>query len=136
DYNVTGAARLLGPLDGALAEKCLKEIVRRHEVLRTHFEVVDEEPAQVIGSWQSFAMARLDHCSESALRAEMERPFDLAKGPLFRATLFGKSGEEYVLLLGMHHAVSDLWSKKILFDEFEALYAAYSAHLPSPLPAL
>src|SRR4029079_4512778 len=73
---------------------------------------------------------------ERALAAVARRPFDLGRGPLLRAVLASLSGEEHVLLLAMHHIVSDAWSTGVLVRDLTALYRAFAAGQPSPLPAL
>src|SRR5205085_11432965 len=67
---------------------------------------------------------------------EAQRPFDLTRGPLLRAQVLRLGPQEHVLLLTVHHIVSDGWSMQVLFQELSALYAAYAAGLPSPLPEL
>ncbi|HYR06596.1 MAG TPA: amino acid adenylation domain-containing protein [Longimicrobium sp.] len=144
-YNVLVPVRLRGAMDAAALERALGEIVRRHEALRTVFHEVDGRPVQVIAPPAPFILPVetffLDADEEGeALRrrvnAEAAVPFDLATGPLFRATLLRLADDHHVLLLGMHHAVTDGWSLKVLFGELEALYDAYRAGGASPLPEL
>ncbi|WP_199322108.1 non-ribosomal peptide synthetase [Leptolyngbya sp. FACHB-321] len=145
-YNLPLVVRLQGTLDVAVLEKSLDEIVQRHESLRTTFATVDSEPVQVIASivpWQ-LPMIELQHLSEDDRQTEVQRlaaadaqqPFDLSTGPLMRTTLLHLASTEHVLLLTMHHIVSDLWSFNVLFQELSALYAAFSQGKPSPLPEL
>ncbi len=144
-YNIPLVARLEGPLDAAALERSLAEIVRRHEALRTTFALVDGEPHQVIGA-PSFTVPVVDLAELAAAAAEAEasrlaaedarRPFDLARGPLFRATLLRLSERVHVLSICMHHVVGDGWSLSVLAGELSALYGAFSAGLPSPLPEL
>jgi amino acid adenylation domain-containing protein len=136
-YNIPVALRLRGVLDVAALERALSETVRRHEVLRTSFAERDGEPVQVIGPAApvdlpvtQVAAAELD----GALRTEWERPFDLAHGPLFRACLFRTAPDDHVLLATMHHAVGDGWSVGVLLRELSALYSAFRAGAPAPLP--
>jgi amino acid adenylation domain-containing protein len=134
-YNVPVALRLGGTLDAAALERALAGVVRRHEALRTTFREVDGRPAQVIAPFAGFALPieELAHLPEPAREAEARRratdeaarPFDLAAGPLFRAALLRLGAEDHVLLLSMHHAVSDGWSLGVLFAELGALYAAH-----------
>ncbi|HET8890742.1 MAG TPA: non-ribosomal peptide synthase/polyketide synthase, partial [Candidatus Angelobacter sp.] len=149
-YNIPVALRLKGELRTEPLDRALQEIVRRHEVLRTRFEPVDGEPRQVIAPASDVYIARLiekhDLSAFSAddQRAEVQRqvreeaalPFDLANGPLLRAKLFRLSSTEHVLLVTMHHIVSDGWSMGVLIREFAALYQAYEAGQTPSLPEM
>jgi amino acid adenylation domain-containing protein len=145
-YNVPMARRLGGALDEAALERALGEIVRRHEALRTVFAEVGGSPVQVIAPFGGFALpvedlsGSSDADREAAVRRrareEAARPFDLAAGPLFRAALLRLGQEEHVLLLSMHHIVSDGWSMGVLYRELSALYAAYREGRESPLAEL
>ncbi|HEY7770659.1 amino acid adenylation domain-containing protein, partial [Longimicrobium sp.] len=145
-YNMPMARRLAGPLNAAALERALGEIVRRHEALRTVFAEVDGSPAQVVAPFAGFALPVEDLSGlgeadrEEAVRRrageEARRPFDLAAGPLFRAALLRLGAEDHVLLVGMHHIVSDGWSMGVLNRELSALYAAYREGRESPLPEL
>ncbi|MET0399016.1 MAG: amino acid adenylation domain-containing protein, partial [Longimicrobiaceae bacterium] len=141
-YNIPMAWRLGGALDGAALERALGEIVRRHEALRTVFAEVDGLPVQVIAPCGAFAMPveTPSDPGEAALgqrvREEAARPFDLAAGPLFRAALLRLGAGDHVLLLSMHHIVSDGWSMGVFFRELAALYEAYREGRESPLPEL
>jgi amino acid adenylation domain-containing protein len=145
-YNIPVARRLGGALDPAALERALGEIVRRHEALRTVFAQVDGSPVQVITPAGGFALpvedlSNLGEAEREAavtLRAaeEAARPFDLSAGPLFRAALLRLGAEDHVLLLTMHHVVSDGWSMGVLFRELSVLYEAYREGRESPLPEL
>ncbi|HEV3049322.1 MAG TPA: amino acid adenylation domain-containing protein, partial [Longimicrobium sp.] len=145
-YNLPAAWRLGGALDQAALERALGEIVRRHEVLRTTFREANGSPVQVIAPFGGFALpvedlSGLDEADrEAAVRRraleEARRAFDLSAGPLFRAALLRLDAEDHVLLLSMHHVVSDGWSMGVLFRELSALYAAYRAGGESPLREL
>ncbi|WP_420124961.1 amino acid adenylation domain-containing protein, partial [Longimicrobium sp.] len=145
-YNIPVARRLKGALDGPALERALGEIVRRHEALRTVFAELDGSPVQVIAPFGGFALAvedlsALDEADrEAAVRRrageEARRAFDLSAGPLFRAALLRLGAEEHVLLLTMHHIVSDGWSMGVLFRELWALYAAFAEGRESPLAEL
>ncbi|HYH79478.1 MAG TPA: amino acid adenylation domain-containing protein, partial [Longimicrobium sp.] len=145
-YNMPVAWRLGGTLDEAALERSLGEIVRRHEALRTVFGEVDGSPVQVIAPFGGFALPVEDLSGlgdadrEAAVRRrareEAARPFDLSAGPLFRAALLRLGEEGHVLLLSMHHIVSDGWSMGVFFRELSALYAAYREGGESPLPEL
>jgi len=141
-YNIPVAWRLAGALDVAALERALGEIVRRHEALRTVFREVDGSPVQIVAPPGGFALAveDLSGVDEAAVgrRAgeEARRAFDLAAGPLFRAALLRLGAEDHVLLLTVHHIVSDGWSMGVLYRELSALYAAYREGRSSPLPEL
>ncbi|MFL5539462.1 MAG: condensation domain-containing protein, partial [Longimicrobiaceae bacterium] len=143
-YNLPVALRLAGELDAAALERALGEVVRRHDSLRTRFAEVEGAPVLVAEPFAGFALAADDLSAlaaeerEAAVRRraaeEAWRPFDLAAGPLFRARLLRLAEREHVLLLAMHHVVSDGWSLGVLFRELSALYAAYREGRASPLP--
>src|SRR5262249_6912007 len=150
-YNMPSSLRLKGSLDVAALERSLSEIVRRHEPLRTVFltnnwSATNWELSQEIKPARPIRMGKIDlsalqHvCREKELsmltRAEAHRPFDLAAGPLVRASLLRLDAEEHVLLLTFHHIVMDGWSIGILVKELTALYAAYRDGGQSPLAEL
>ncbi|HEX2189199.1 MAG TPA: amino acid adenylation domain-containing protein [Longimicrobiaceae bacterium] len=145
-YVMAGALRLSGRLDAAALAWSLGEVVRRHEALRTTFRTVDGVPAQVVGGAEGWrpAAADLSALPEGEREAEARRrvaagsaaPFDLERGPLFRALLLRLAPGEHVLSVAMHHAVGDEWSVGVLVRELSALYAARvrgeDAGLPEP----
>ena len=145
-YNVPVFLRLEGPLDAAALERALGEVVRRHQVLRTTFPEVDGAPVQAVAPPAPFALPVRElpglEAAERVAAAgrlaaeEAARPFDLLAGPVFRAGLLRLGDEEHVLLLVLHHIVSDGWSLDVLFRELSALYRAYRAGDDSPLPEL
>jgi amino acid adenylation domain-containing protein len=147
-YNVPIALELTGPLEVAVLAAALAEVRRRHQALRTTFEVQGEEAVQVIAPSAPLPLPVVDLASltlevrrretRRLVSAEAVRPFDLARGPLLRALLLRitPSGDEHVGLLNMHHIVSDGWSTSILTRELGALYAAFRSGQPSPLPEL
>jgi amino acid adenylation domain-containing protein len=145
-YNVPVATRLKGALDTAALERSLVEIVRRHEALRTTISVVEGEPVQVVSpsTEASLPIVDLRHMHEEAREAEAHRlaeeearkPFDLAQGPLIRTTLLRIGEQDHMLLLTMHHIVSDGWSMQVFYEEMESLYNAYIAGQLSPLAEL
>jgi amino acid adenylation domain-containing protein len=143
-YNMPMPVRVRGRLDRAALEQALDEIVRRHESLRTTFAEQDGEPVQVIAPPESFSLPLADlsglceevRRAEERLLAESRRSFDIERGPLFRAALVRLDPEEHVLLLDMHHIISDGWSFGIFFRELSTLYGAFLEGRPSPLAEL
>jgi non-ribosomal peptide synthetase component F len=140
-YNVPVALRVEGPLDAAVLARCLTEIVRRHEALRTVFAAQDGAPVQVIRPAEPFLLSLVDLSDRSDLaralvQEEADRPFDFARDPLLRGVLLRLAEGDHVLALTMHHIASDGWSMGILVREVAALYAAFAAGRPSPLPEL
>jgi amino acid adenylation domain-containing protein len=145
-YNVIGAVRLKGPLDVPALERSVNEIARRHEVLRTSFATVDDEPSQVIAPELELRLhlqdlnglpeAEREAEARRLANEEAQRPFDLSRCPLFRISLLRLSEEEHVLLYTMHHIVSDAWSLGVLVREVATLYEAFSHGKPVPLAPL
>ena len=145
-YNIPAAVRLHGVLNVEALEQTLSEVVRRHEVLRTHFIAVDGEPVQVIDAAAPIKLvvvelSELDEAERAAetqrlVEAESTRPFDLSRGPLLRMSLLRLGAEEHVVLLTMHHIVSDGWSMGVLIGEVATLYGAYLRGEESPLEEL
>ncbi|WP_447009228.1 non-ribosomal peptide synthase/polyketide synthase [Saccharothrix hoggarensis] len=117
EYTSAIALRLTGSLDVARLSDALNGLVRRHESLRTTFDQVDGRPVQVVHE-----DVPLDLRGTDDLRAELDRPFDLRRGPLFRAALLTESDDSHVLLLTAHHIVVDGWSLGVVVDELAALY--------------
>ena len=145
-YNVSQAYRVKGRLDVAALESSLNEIVQRHESLRTTFALENGEPVQVIAPRLELALPVLnleawaaDEGAAEVLelaRGEAQRPFDLERGPLLRASLLRLGEEEHVFLLIMHHIVVDEWSMEVFFHELEVIYGATIEGRPSPLSEL
>jgi len=145
-YNVPGALRIKGSLNAEVLERCFNEIVRRHEALRTTFSTVEEDPVQVIAASANVSLPVIDlsRFSETEredearrlAREEADKPFDLRQGPLFRTALIGLGKYDHVLLLTLHHIVSDGWSMGVLYRELSALYQAFANEEPSPLADL
>jgi len=145
-YNIPWALRLEGALDTAALERALGEVIRRHESLRTVFAELDDVPVQTIAPFTGWTLPAEDlsalpgEAREAEVRRrateDAARPFDLAAGPLFRAELLRLGADEHVLLMCMHHIVSDGWSIAVLFHEMRTLYDAYRAGGESPLPPL
>jgi amino acid adenylation domain-containing protein/FkbH-like protein len=141
-YHIPAAVRLRGTLDLTALEQSFREVIRRHESLRTRFGVVNGVPVQVIDEAPEFSLAVLDLSTEGereARRVAMEeslRPFDLSAGPLLRASVQKLGEQEHVLLCTMHHIISDGWSMGVLIRELTTLYEAYATGEESPLPEL
>ncbi|MET0400395.1 MAG: amino acid adenylation domain-containing protein [Longimicrobiaceae bacterium] len=145
-YNMAFPLRLRGPLDAAALRRALGEVVRRHEGLRARFPELEGAPVLELDpaaapAFPRVELARLadaDRARELARLADAHAsaPFRLAAGPLLRAALVRLGDADHALLLAVHHAVSDGWSTGILFRELSALYGAYAAGRPSPLPEL
>jgi amino acid adenylation domain-containing protein len=143
-YNIPIAARLTGRLEVEALRASLDEVVRRHEVLRTNFAAVEGMPVQVINPPKPLMFLVEDLTGEGEREAEVlrrakeeaHRPFELSRDALLRVRLLRLAEEEHVVLLTMHHIVSDGWSMGVLFGELAALYAAFHAGAPSPLPEL
>ncbi|MFL5356592.1 amino acid adenylation domain-containing protein [Archangium sp.] len=143
-FNIPTAVRLRGALDRAAMQRSLDELVRRHEALRTTFAAEEGRPHQVIAPASALPLAFFDlqQVPESEREARMrravieeaQRPFDLIAGPLLRGLLLQLGPQEHVLLLTMHHIVSDGGSMGVLIRELAALYEAFSTGRPSPLP--
>ena len=144
-YHIPLGLRLRGVLDRQALRGALDTLIARHEALRTSFVVLDGEPFQQIGPAESgFALLEHDLRGHVEATAEVERlaaheasaPFDLTTGPLIRGRLITIADDEHVLLITMHHIVSDGWSMGILIRELTALYTAYARGDGNPLPAL
>ncbi|HYO54320.1 condensation domain-containing protein, partial [Archangium sp.] len=145
-FNVPLAARLKGPLEVESLEWSLRELCRRHESLRTTFATVQGQPVQIISPEPRFQLAVVDlsGLSEQEREAEVQRradedvaqPFELTKGPLLRVQLLRLAPQEGVLLVALHHIVTDGWSMRLFLKELGALYEAHSRGRPSPLPEL
>ncbi|HEU0016243.1 MAG TPA: amino acid adenylation domain-containing protein, partial [Longimicrobium sp.] len=145
-YHVPGRLRLRGELDRAALARALDAIVARHEALRTTFAQVDGVPEQRIAPAEASRLRLVQHDlggradADGELRRlmaeEVGAPFDLERGPLIRGRLVRLAADDHVLLLTMHHIVSDGWSIGVLTHELGALYGAFRRGEPDPLPAL
>ena len=145
-YNIPLVLRLRGPLKLAALEKCLDEIVRRHEVLRTSFRMLDGKPRQIIAparrSW--LPVVDLSELSEAEREVESRRlseeqsqqPFDLSQGPLLRILVLALDERDHVIVFTMHHILCDEWSMKVLISEVSELYRAFSLGRRPALPQL
>ncbi|MEV5743282.1 amino acid adenylation domain-containing protein [Microbispora rosea] len=130
-YTVAFAVRLDGgEIDDAALKRALIEVARRHESLRTRFVTTDDGTPEIVLDDEPVVELRLSQSDDPAIvreevQAELDRPFDLAAGPLLRLLLVRLGAREHVLLLTMHHAVTDGWSCDILVEELLALHEAY-----------
>lgn len=132
--NIAVRFLLEGPLDPHLCRQAFQTIIERHEVLRTRFVAMDGDPKQLVEARADFALPLIDlrHLPASERDAEAENlaskeartPFDIEKSPLLRGTLLQTADEAFVLLVTIHHIVSDGWSVGILTNEFGEIYAA------------
>jgi hypothetical protein len=140
------AVRLTGPLDVAALGRSLNEVIRRHEILRTGFGSPNGYPAQIISQDVTLNIPQVDLSELPAserdgqargLIADGARwPFDLSRPPLMRVLLLRLGDEDHMVLLAMHHIISDGWSGGILVNELASLYESFSAGKPSPLAEL
>ena len=145
-YNLFNFVEVSGPLSVPVLGRCLDELLRRHEALRTVFVAEGGSPLQRILPPAPFPLPVVDLAAlpAAARQAEMARleavehgrPFDLARGPLLRAVLLAAGPREHAALFNMHHVAGDGWSWIVLVREIAALYTAFAAGLPSPLPEL
>ena len=145
-FNVLYAMRLTGTLSVAALEQSCNEILRRHEALRTTFAVVEGQPVQVITpppyltltvqDLQALPETERDGAAQRLARDEVQKPFDLTQGLLLRVRLLRLGEQEHILLLTMHHIISDAWSLGVFMRELAVLYTAFCAGNPSPLPEL
>jgi len=143
-YNVHFGLWLQGPLDMRALQSSLQELTNRHASLRTVFRLERGELVQVVADRLAVRLPITD-ISRSAnpdgehyqlAKAEVEKSFDLSRGPLFRARVLRVTGTDHVLLCTMHHIVTDSWSVQIMAKELSALYGAFCTQRPSPLPEL
>ena len=145
-FNLNTALRLRTALEVDALERSINEIVRRHETLRTRFTVIDFQPVQVVVPSLRLKVPLVDlsglppaerECEATRLaNEEAHRPFDLTKSPLLRVSLLRLGREDHVLLVTMHHIVSDGWSMGIFWNELSAIWSAFARGRPSPLPEL
>ena len=145
-YNLPLAWRLEGSLQLGALERSLGELVRRHEALRTTFEIRDGQLVQIIHSPGAFLFplddlaaagspAREHRVTELAA-SSLEEPYDLAAGPLWRVRLWRLAPQEHLLLVCFHHIISDGWSLAVFQEEMSALYASFCTGTSARLPAL
>ncbi|HLL45610.1 MAG TPA: condensation domain-containing protein, partial [Longimicrobiaceae bacterium] len=145
-YNVSAAQRFTGALDLELADRALKEVVRRHEVLRTGYEVIDGRPMQVVHpdalpdlrvhDLRGFPAEGREEEAMRVAEAEGSVPQDLTRPPLARLLLIRMADEDQILVSTFHHIAVDGWSGGIFFMEWRLIYAALVSGQPIPLPEL
>jgi amino acid adenylation domain-containing protein len=145
-YNIAAAIRLSGDLNHEALENSIAEIIRRHEILRTYFAMQEGAPCQIVTPYRLFSLSvisrehiatdeqepEIRHLAEAA-RAKV---FDLSTGPLFRVELLRLSPTEHVLLINMHHIVSDGWSIGVFIKELSVAYPAFMRGNSPPLQEL
>ncbi|BCL77704.1 non-ribosomal peptide synthetase [Ktedonobacteria bacterium brp13] len=144
-YNCPTALHLAGKLSITALQQTWKELVRRHEVFRTTFTIVNGYPCQVIDADMDIPLQYLDMSAQPELlqlviTKEVRQPFDLVQGPLLRIKLLYLGQDDYVFVVTMHHIISDGWSIKILVRELTELYTAYvvgrAVALSAPLSSI
>ena len=145
-YNMPAAVRMRGALKIEMLQQALNAVVARHESLRTSFSLLDEQPVQLIAEAVSLSMPLIDlsHLDEAEREAALTRQaeaeagtgFDLREAPLLRVRMLRLAQDEHVLLLTMHHIISDGWSMGVLVREVGALYEAYERGEESALEEL
>jgi amino acid adenylation domain-containing protein len=144
-YNIISALRMRGALDTAAMERAVADLLRRHEPLRTVFRSAGGEPVQVVLPFiePRIPVEAVDVAEEARkevalgiVAEEAVRPFDLARGPLFRARMLRLGADDHVLVMAMHHIVTDGWSIGVMYNEICASYAACTAGRQPEHPAL
>ncbi|HEX4954549.1 MAG TPA: amino acid adenylation domain-containing protein [Thermoanaerobaculia bacterium] len=147
-YHLGNGIELRGRLDLAALDAVVQELVARHETLRTTFQVPAgaTEALQVIAPRGSLPIQVVDlrplaepgreQAQAQLMRVMLTRKYDLARGPLMRLLVLRLGARRHVLLVGMHHIISDGWSFGIFTREVGQLYQAFLNGQPSPLPAL
>ncbi|CAG6397095.1 amino acid adenylation domain-containing protein [Streptomyces cocklensis] len=143
-YVVPGAVRVEGPLDSGLLRVAVAEVVRRHEALRTTFELRDGAPVQVVHRHVAVDVPETDLTGPGHTEADRQKwiddalaePFDIDTAPLVRVRLLRTGPEQSVIVMGMHHLISDRWSSEVFLAELSELYEASIAGRPAVLPEL
>lgn len=145
-FNIPFALRITGPLNISIFQKCINEIIRRHESLRTTFATHNKEPVQIIrpkfemkSSFIDLSYLSCDIRENAAMllaKEEAQRAFDLSNGPLIRTRIFRLSDNDHLVIFTLHHIISDGWSVGVIIREIIILFDAFSAGKHSPLPEL
>jgi FkbH-like protein len=141
-YNTPAAIRLTGRLNVAALQQAMSAVVRRHEVLRTSFHMLEAQPVQVVSPPAPLPvrftdLSGLGKAEDEARRlalAEAWRPFDLTRAPLLRLRLFRLGAEDHLFVVVMHHIVADGWSMGVLIREAESFYKAFAGGEAGGLP--
>jgi amino acid adenylation domain-containing protein len=145
-YNLVTGARFGGLLDAAALGRALDAIVQRHEVLRTHVEVLDGRPVQrvrsgvgsglIVDDLADLSTSEWERAADQITAEDLARPFDLETGPLLRARLLRLDQRRHRLIVVMHHIVTDGTSMGVFWDELSALYGAHIGGRSAPEPRL
>jgi acyl carrier protein len=146
-YNIPRAFRLAGTLDIPALESALNDLIGRHEILRTNYQLGDaDQPVQVIAPKVTIELPVIDLSGIDSLRREQEaerivqqetdRGFDLARDPILRAVLLKLSEAEHVLFMNTHHIASDGWSSGVMLNDLCSFYQAAVMKRPASLPPL
>ena len=145
-YNVSAAMQLKGHLNIAVLQLTFNEIVRRHEILRTTFKTLKGQPVQVISPTLTLSLPVVDLRNipanyrsakvQQLATEELQQPFNLSTGSLLRTTVLQLDDDEHILLVTLHHIISDGWCRGVFIRELATLYEAFSQGKPSPLPEL
>ena len=145
-YNIPAALHLTGSLDVTALEQSLNQIIQRHEVLRSSFTIVKNEPLQQVYPKLKLQLPLIDLQALTTQKQQKEikkqikkvnkQPFDLSCAPLFRVKLLKLNSQEYVLLFTMHHIISDYWSMRLLIRELATIYQSLSKGEIAQLPDL
>lgn len=145
-YNMLGAVRINGSLEFDVLQRAIAEIVKRHEILRTNFQSSQGIPRQIIHSgwqsylkvedWQKLPRSQQPTKVQQYIQQEAQTYFNLSTDPLLRLAILQLSSREFILVVNMHHIISDGWSIQIFIKELSNLYQAFSQNLSSPLTDL
>ncbi|MFP5271127.1 amino acid adenylation domain-containing protein [Coleofasciculus sp.] len=145
-YNIPYALHLTGNLNRNALEQSLQTLIQRHETLRTRFQLVNEAPVQIIDPHIHFTLSIIDLDNQQIdpqsaqvqqrIQQEAKTPFNLTQAPLFRVKLLRLNPQSHILLLTLHHIISDGWSMGILIRELSSLYQAFCTGKPNPLAPL
>ena len=140
-YNIPDAVRFTGPLNIRALERSVNAIIQRHEALRTVFVTEDGKPRQVISprpasaprpmefpivDLQDIPASERERRAHQLIQDEAQQPFDLSRGPLLRIRVLRLAPEEHIVLLTMHHIISDGWSMTVLLNELAGAYATFA----------
>ncbi|MBA2711518.1 MAG: amino acid adenylation domain-containing protein [Tatlockia sp.] len=138
-YNMPCAIELRGKINSQVLHLALQAVIKRHEVLRTVFKKTSEGVFQIINESCDFHLEKIETNFaeiDSLIRAEVKRPFDLVVGPLLRVYMYSLTDMHSILLINMHHIITDGWSQRVFMKEFAAFYEAQLLNLSCPLPPL